>query len=232
MVAKDDILNLPLTENEIIDVIKKAKDKINISKFDNLRERHANIQFDCILRGYIGEFVIRKWLLENGIVPEKTNYVPNGDSIDIDFYYRGKNVELKTSLIPDADITIDNVIKNRDIKLIKREERIEELRGDIHMQIYYSQKRKSKDDWLSSQDIHVESDDYKYLYEAFLAKAYKETTFFVAWIDKPSLVAQINVMPENQRTWSFKDSKRLFWNCKIRDAKRPEELISYLKALK
>ena len=38
--------------------MEKARTQLFISKRDNLRNRHANIQYDCILRGYIGEFAI------------------------------------------------------------------------------------------------------------------------------------------------------------------------------
>jgi len=231
MVTKEHILNFVLTSDEIKLMIKKAKENVEISYRDNLRNRHPNIRFDCILRGYVGEYSIIKWLAENDIEFEETNYVDEGESIDIDFLYKQKNLELKTSLIPDIDVTIDNAIVNRDIKLIKRKNRIEDLRGDIHMQIYYSQKRKAKDDWLEKQKIDLESEDINYLYESLGAEAYCNSTFFVAWIDKPTLVAKINAMPENQRTWSFCGSKRLFWNCKIKDSEKPSDLIPYLNSL-
>lgn len=122
---------------------------MDIAKMDNLRYRHRNIQFDCLLRGYVGEYCIIKWLKTFNINFEITNHIQDDENIDIDFYYKEKNLELKTSLVPDADVTIDNAIKRRDIKLIRRgSSRIEDLRGDIHLQIYYSQKRKAKDDWL------------------------------------------------------------------------------------
>lgn len=231
MIQKKDILKLPLEKREITAVIAKAKKHLAISKRDNLRQRHPNIQFDCILRGYIGEYAMQKWFSENGIRCEAVNRKMENDSVDIDFFYKKKNLELKTSLIPDSDGTIDNVILKRDIKLIKREEKVENLRGDVHLQIYFDQKRKAKDSWLKQQTIDLESEDIEYLYDAFLTKAFKRTTFFTAWIDKPSLVQKINKMPKDRRSWTFQGSKRQFWNCKIQAAKKPVELIGYLKKL-
>ncbi|MEI8270791.1 MAG: hypothetical protein WCG45_05490, partial [bacterium] len=75
MIAREHILNLHLTEAEIITIIAKAKENINIAQLDNLRNRHPNIQFDCMIRGYVGEFVIVKWLEENGIEFKATNHI-------------------------------------------------------------------------------------------------------------------------------------------------------------
>ena len=231
MITKNQLLALHLTENELIEIIAKAKRNFKIAQLDNLRHRHPNIQFDCILRGYVGEYAIVKWLGEHDIHVEAINLFVEKEGIDIDFYYKNKNIELKTSLLPDADETIANVILRRDIKLIKRENRIEDLRGDVHLQIYFSQKRKAKDDWLSQQTIDIESNDNEYLYRAFKVYAYKDTTFFTAWIDKPTLIENIKSMPQKQQTWTFSGSKRTFWSCKIQHAKAPEMLIEYLKNL-
>lgn len=229
MLTINDIIKLELTKEDVFSCINKTQQNNFI---DNLRYRHINVQFDCKLRGYIGEIAINKWFTQYGIELEKTNYLNDGDNIDIDFLVKGKSVELKTSLTPDIDENLNNVILRRDIKLIKRgNETIEQLRGDIHMQIYYTQKRQKKDSWLKLQNININSDDHEYLFNAFLANRYMETTFFIAWIDKPSLIAHINSLPDNQKYWSFPNSQRLFWNCKLQISRKPLELISYINDL-
>ena len=138
MVSIGDVINLSLTKDEILECLCKTQ-KMNF--LDNLRKRHPNVQFDCKLRGYIGEIAIKKWFSSNGIEIEATDYLPDGDSIDIDFIIAHTNIELKTSLIPDRDGDLEGVLDNRDIKLIRRNgQSIEELKGDVHMQIYYQQK--------------------------------------------------------------------------------------------
>lgn len=229
MVTIEDVIQLELSKEEIISCIDKTKQHEFI---DNLRNRHKNVQFDCKLRGYIGELAIAKWFAKNSITLSTTNYLEDGDNIDIDFLVKGKNIELKTSLIPDIDGNLATAIAKRDIKLIKRGyETIEQLRGDIHMQIYFSHKTKERDNWLKSQEINLYNNDYEYLYNKFQADQYLDTTFFVAWIDKPSLVRQINSLPTNQRYWSFSNSQRVFWNCKLRISRKPIELISYINSL-
>ena len=227
MVSQQDIIQISLSKEEVLGCIKRT---IGIQFLDNLRHRHPNIQFDCKLRGYIGEYAIKKWFMKNGITIEATDYLEDGDSIDIDFLIVGKNIELKTSLIPDNDNDITTVIERRDIKLIRRGyQRIEELKGDVHMQVYYKQRTKAKDNWLRNQIIDLNNNDLEYLYTSFRADAYLNTTFFVAWIDKPTLVRKINTLHFNQRCWSFKGSQRQFWRCPLKESRKPIELINYLK---
>lgn len=229
MLTKQDIICIPITDEEIKLVMEKARNQLAIAKLDNIRPRHVNIQYDCILRGYIGEYAITKWLGQHDIVFDKTNYMSDEDNIDIDFFYKGKNIELKTSLIPDVDVTIEKSIACRDIKLIKRENDIDHLRGDIHLQIFFDQKRKAKDEWLASKIIDLEQIEMDELFDKILARCYRNTTYFVGWIDKPTFVAKMNIVPKANRTWTFKNAQKQFWNCKIIDCKKPADLPAYLK---
>jgi hypothetical protein len=228
LITKQDIICLPLADEEIKWGMQKAKEQFSIAQRDNLRTRHVNIQYDCILRGYIGEFAMRKWLEENDIFLTATNFKNDDDTIDIDFLYKEKNIELKTSLIPDGDVTLEKTISLRDIKLIKREDKIEDLRGDIHLQIYFNQKRKAKDDWLQEQEINIEEENIDVLFEKLLCRCYRNTIYFVGWIDKVSLIEKINSLPPIMQTWTFANAKRDFWNCKIAESRKPLELPSYL----
>lgn len=227
MVTKKDIIRCVLTKSEVISCIAKAMQNCFI---DNLRFRHPNIQFDCKLRGYIGEHALKKWFNEHGVEIEATDYMPDGDVIDIDFKIKGKNVELKTSLLPDADENIETVINKRDIKIIKRTASIEELKGDVHMQVYFSLKTKERDNWLKQKTINLDNKDKEYLFNSLDGGIFLTATFFVAWIDKPALVTYINSLPLQQRCWSFKGSQREFWTCPLRLSKKPIELIEYFKS--
>ena len=95
MVTGADKINIILTEAEVKHAIQKTTQNPGIFQRDNLRTRHPNIQFDCMLRGYIGELAIRKCLQQFGIALEATNVRPEGESMDIDFLYKGKTSNLK-----------------------------------------------------------------------------------------------------------------------------------------
>jgi hypothetical protein len=66
--------------------------------------------------------------------------------MNIDFEYKGIEIELKTSLIPDMDKNLRNVIKHRDLKIIHRTQKIDDLKGDIHIQIFYDQLTNKKEE--------------------------------------------------------------------------------------
>ena len=146
--------------------------------------------------------------------------------------YKGKNLELKTSLIPDIDEKLEKAIAKRDIKLIIRgNTKIEDLKGDLHLQIIFNQRRKAKDEWLKIQEIDLKSNNVDDLYIAVGARKYKTSVNFVGWTDKESLVELIHNLPQPEKKWSFPQSERLFWSCKIRDANPPAALIQFLKNL-
>jgi hypothetical protein len=258
MVTKEDIIKLSISESEIKDCIKKALME-NFNKRDNLRNRDSNIQFDCLLRGYIGEKALTKWFHSYGIEFEETNYIEdsNGEmDIDLLFIYNGncsKSLEIKTSLLPDnymtginkdnIELKIEKCINNFDIKLIRRNnEPIEDIKGDIHLQVYFGNMRKAKDEFLKKIRINLEvsnktiSDSFDTLvnkiYKDTLSELYQERTFFVGWIDKENLIKQIKSKSLEKQTWTFGGSKREFWTCKIAtESNAPISLIKYLQRL-
>jgi hypothetical protein len=220
------ILKISITEEEVKSAILLSQS--NLFR-DNLRLRHPNVSFDSKIRGYVGEIGLKKWFTQNNITILTQNYIDDGLSIDIDFEYKGKDIELKTSLIPDIDENLLTVFNRRDIKIIKREPEIEKLKGDIHIQIYFEHQTKKKDSWLRSQNIDLESTNIDYLYDSILGKSYLEKTFLFSWIDKETLIKRINSLPIHKRTWSF--AMRNFWVCPLKDSFHPQELITYLNRL-
>lgn len=195
---------------------------------DNLRNRHPNIAFDSALRGYIGERVMARWLTDNGIYLSERNTMNHNSGMDVDFRCCGLSVELKTSLIPQTDRTIETAFSRRDIKLICRSDTADiiDLADDIHCQIYFAQRSNDKDRWLEQQIIDLSADS-EHIYQQICGKAYVlRPTVFCGWIDKPTLVQRIQALPVNQRTWHF--GQRNFWHCPLRDAFAPWQLIDYL----
>jgi len=257
MVKIDDVIKLDIKEDDIKKILKTAISK-EFNKRDNLRNRHSNVQFDSLIRGYIGEVAIKKWFLKYDIIfDDQTNHSYDNGEIDIDLLYRYKDgktktLEIKTSLVPDSCCTkderdlekIEKCIKKYDIKLIRRENKpIEELKGDIHIQIYYAHLRKLKDEALKRvnlsfnieniNDINIAIDKFlEKIYNNFYLKEYIGRSYFVGWIDKNTLIKQINSKEPKNRLWSFKNSKREFWSCNIhKETKKPIEIIEYLKSL-
>jgi hypothetical protein len=231
-VSYQDIVPLPLSESDVLQAIKRSQ-KSNL--LDNLRLRHPNIGFDCKMRGFIGEIALKNWFASHSLFFTEVNYLPDGSGMDIDFVYgqgtQALHLEVKTSLIPDEWRTLQTCIQKGDIKLIRRgKQSIEQLRGDVHLQIYFRQRRKAKDRWLSQQAVDLYHWNEKQLYDALLGKAYLENIFLVAWIDKPTLVSKLCPFSLSNSTWQFPGSARKFWKCSIASSHTPARLIQYLKS--
>lgn len=222
MIFKE-LVKLALTKEDILESISKAQEHNFI---DNLRDRHNNVQFDSKLRGYIGEIALKNWFLSNDIKIITTNYFEEDIGIDIDFEYKGLDLELKTSLIPDTDKTLQNVFNKRDIKIIRRTRKIDDLKSDIHIQIFFDQLTNKKDEWLQKQEIDINSDDFEYLYDAFLAKSYITKTYLFGWIDKNTLTKRMNKLKGYEKSW--RHARRRFWVCKLKECNSPKEIIKYL----
>lgn len=227
----DSPINIPLSEAEVKEALRKA---LQSQFIDNLRFRHPNVQLDSKLRGFVGEIAFKKWMLQHGIDFAATNVSIDQSGMDVDFIFdTGKKhfeLELKTSLLPDVDQCIEEFLRHRDIKLIRRgNATIQALKADLHVQFVFTQLRQRKDDWLENQliDFKATTDE---IYEKIAAFRYCKDTYFVAWIDKSSLIKQIESKPKKLQLWKY--GKREFWCCNIeRESKKPFELVQHLNSL-
>ena len=135
------IVDIQLSKEEILTALHTA---LQQNFIDNLRNRHPNVALDSKLRGYVGEIAFKKWAKSHNIEFKESNIKDYSSGMDIDFVYevgsKRMEVELKTSLIPDVDQDLLEMMNRRDIKLIRRKDKtIEGLDGDIHVQIAFKQ---------------------------------------------------------------------------------------------
>lgn len=222
------ILHIPLEKAEIVSALELA---LSQNFIDNLRNRHPLVALDSKLRGYIGELAFQKWAKTNGIEFQDSNVKDSISGMDIDFIYihNGKriNIELKTSLIPDVDQDLQEMMHRRDIKLIRRNNAtIEELAGDVHVQLIFKQLRLRKDDWLKKQAVNLD-EPVEEIYHKIAAYRYQSDCFLAGWVDKTTLIEQVNQKAKHLKVWKY--GKRAFWICNLeREAKTPHQLINYL----
>lgn len=59
MVTVHDFINIKLSKEEVLSCMQKAREQ---SFLNNLRYRHPNVQFDCKVRGYVGELSLKNGL--------------------------------------------------------------------------------------------------------------------------------------------------------------------------
>jgi hypothetical protein len=228
-VTQSDFVQLPITKATILNALERAR----LQNFrDNLRHRPPIVQLDSTIRGYIGEVSLKAWFANHNVAFSEANAMNEAGNMDIDFTFHGKNrdynVEVKTSLVADVDKNWDDVLRKRDIKLIRRgTATIEELSGDLHLQIYFYGHRKKRDNFLKSLNLNLELPSHE-LYDKMELNNYLNKTFFIGWIDKPTLIQQIQA--KSKQTWAF--GKREFWLCNLgKDAKNTLEIIEYLQRI-
>ena len=226
-----EIVHIALSKEEILSALNTA---LQQNFIDNLRNRHPNVALDSKLRGYVGELAFKKWAQSYDIKFKNSNIKDYSSGMDIDFVFdtgtKKLDIELKTSLIPDVDQDLIEMMNRRDIKLIRRKNKpIDSLDGDIHVQIAFKQLRLRKDDWLKKQTIDFKS-NVEAIYQQLAAYRYETDTFLVGWIDKPTLIKQVREKPQHLRKWKY--GMREFWCCNLeRDSKEPLSLIDYLKTI-
>ena len=228
-ITQSDFIQLPITKATILNALEKAHSQ---NFHNNLRHRPPIVQLDSSIRGYIGEVSLKTWFASNDIHFAKANTMNSTSKIDIDFTYEGKNqtvsLEVKTSLVADDDKSWDDILRKRDIKLIRRgTATIEELSGDLHLQIYFYGHRKKRDNFLKTLNLNLDLPSHE-LYDKMELHHYLTKTFFIGWINKPTLVTQIQA--KSKKTWAF--GKREFWLCNLgKDAKNPLGILEYLQGL-
>ena len=223
-------LNIAVSEQQIYTAINQAKEQLFAN---NLRNRSINVAFDSKIRGYIGEIALITWFEEKSITFSTTNQLNRKSNMDVDFLYQGKlkayEIELKTSLIPDQDRTIEEAIYQRDLKLIRRgNDSIKQLESDVHIQLFFNQRRAAKDQWLESQSPIKQDTNADEIYEQLACYRYLTDTYLIGWIDKPTLIQQIENKSTHLKTWKY--GQREFWTCSLKSEIKPmETLILYLK---
>ena len=222
-----DIIKIILSKDEIFLAIDHAKKE---DFLDNLRDRNEFVAFDSKVRGYMGELYFKNIFIDSKIKILKVDYAMEGLETDIDFELEkesGKvvSIECKTSLVPDVYGSIRNSINHCDIKIIRREKDYLQIPTDIHVQIYYDELRKQRDQYLSGISGNVLSYSNEELFE--LLKLNDLTGYFVSWIDRDSLNSYLGSLPIYERIWKF--GYRSFWKCPLSMSKEPGQLIPYLR---
>ncbi len=237
MITPRDTIHLRLSVDDIRAVLDKTLREFQATPYvDNLRHRSESVRFDCRFRGYLGEYCIKRFFWRYGVFVsnEEVNIMEDGSSIDIDLAYQNEqgvwvNFEVKTSLVPDR-WDIGQTIHNADVKVIKRTRTIEDLKGDIHIQIYFNFHRSEHDSLVRAATLDL--NDPQQIIDALHLNEYRDNILLVGWIDKQTLVQYINALPSYNRTWTFPNAQKDFWRCPFSAiTKTPEQLKQFLKRI-
>ena len=256
--SPSDFLPITIPYETIRSIFISAMYKFGITR-NNLRQRKPIIQFDSLLRGYIGENAIQRWLhFDNGIQILSTDIMESSSLMDIDLTLKRNsdgrifNTEIKTSMVPDIYKDLNGLMGKTDIKLIKRQgQPIEQLKGDLHIQLYFPVLKNIRENYLAE----LETNPYiKAMYEVFngitspkdyfnsLAsdENFDELNEILSILEIPQVLSTVlvagwidkdSLISNNPKTWNF--GYRSFFECKIGGpysrTHTPVSLIDFLK---
>lgn len=243
IISPDKIVILNISIGDVFVAIDKAK---QMTFIDNLRNRAPTVQFDCKVRGYLGEIGIMKWLNSFNIRCWSGSANLDVFSSDVDLNIRGMQkdyiAEIKTSAKPDNWTTIgistdkvllQSCLEKGDIKIYARQADYRtDLNRDLYVQVYYGIKTKAHDAvinglYLSNPSfLSYSAND---LFGLFHMEEYLENIYFVGWIDKNSIIQRLDSLDPNDRMYSTGGNK-MFWCCGLKDAYPPSYLINYLRS--
>ncbi len=226
MVTIRDSILLPVNDDTLANAVEYS---LATHFIDNLRNRHSAVRLDSMIRGKIGELALKHWLEKNDVSIIDTNIPVELYSPDTDLRIQSSTIlscEIKTSLVPDSWYSLEQTLEKADIKIIKREKYIADIRNNIHIQIFFNFYRDKRDSWLRSLNLSRDNITVEKVIETLKISSYKNQTFFVAWIDTDTLTRQLALM--ESPIWSY--GKREFWKCNIQtQSKCPRNLIQYIK---
>ena len=229
MVTVNDLMQVDIEYEDLKQALSLSLEK---SFLDNLRQRNPFVQLDSKVRGFLGEFAIRKLISKNRQLSIlETDYVTEESHEDKDIvieneYSSNIILEIKTSLLPDVWRSLDTLLQNADIKIIKRERSYRDIRADFHIQIYFHFYRKERDTYLST--LRGSPNDYSIDELIRIMKLEDLRESFVAWVDKPTLIK--NLDDSYYKTWHF--GYRDFWKCPLQSANPPSEFMDCLASYK
>lgn len=247
MITLDKVIIMDISKDDILNAVERAR---QLSFQDNLRNRKPTVQFDCKVRGFLGEIGITKWLNSFGVKcwPEEKDGISAMDIYrsDIDLNIRGMQKdylsEIKTSAKPDSwttvDISTDKVfiskcIINGDIKIIahKNADYHTDIDRDIYIQVYFGVKTAEHDNMLNER--YSENRDFLLMNNNDICHFlglydYIENIYFVGWKDKKSIIEELDNMKPYERSYDI-GAMRSFWKCSLKTARPPISLINYLR---
>lgn len=220
----NNVIQFEITDNDLQLAVEKA---LRVDFIDNLRDRATFVKLDSKIRGYLGEIGMNRFLTTNGITVLETDRYEAQSNEDKDVLvqndFRQCVLEIKTSLIPDVWGTLEEVLKRADIKIIKRENDYHYIKADFHLQIYFNQCRKKRDEFLKTIAGSPVNYNVSEIIEVMNLRELKQV--FVAWVSKTDLIAYLD--RQVVKTWNF--MYRDFWKCPLTLSKEPNLLIDAIK---
>lgn len=236
----EEVYYLPFDDTVVDRTMKNVVKKYDNTDKSLMYERTPVELLDNLIMGDIAKnsliFYLRECGIDNIIDYDdvRTDNFLNADpGWDFLVGQRKVKVEVKSSIPPNNE-SISDIVSKRDIKItaaLDKDNPViifpKDLESHLHIQIYfYASPYKDGYDSFDELSRDINSDYIKIATIIGIEK-YSQP-LFLGWNTKDEVVKYTNGDIKNH-TWTFPWTKRLYWDCPIRNAHNLESLVRYCK---
>ena len=229
-----DIFKIPFSAKAFEKTAKNTILKYNYTINDLMYRRSPIELLDNIFMGDIAKNLLLDYLRKkcsSEIIDydeiRKDNFTLSDPGWDLMFSEKKYKIEIKSSIPPNNE-NHESIIKNRDIKITASNDNgksyidPKRLESHIHVQIYFYAKNFKKGFENHNQLKLFLKQNPESIHKILNTNKYKNCLFF-GWWSKKSIVKFL--LNNNNPTWGFNKSKRIYWKCPIKFAKNIKDLI-------
>ena len=239
MMTINDVYQLPVSEAVIDKTMRNVVKKYNFTYRSLMYQRTPVELLDNLYMGDLAKNALYDYLVNkcsNSVIDYDEVRTDNFESADPGWDMMVGNlklkVEIKSSIPPNGESHID-IINKRDIKITASHDKgrtwinPNDIESDIHVQIYFYAKsyRNGYDNFETLSNVIT--NDYRKVRQIINADKYNKPLFF-GFSTKKLIIAHINSLPQNNRTWTFSWTSRIYWKCPIKTAYNLPTLIKVI----
>lgn len=241
--VESDILALPVTDEVVEKTMINTAKKFGYTYKTLMYSRTPIELLDNIYMGDVAKNALVAYLRAHSTLPitdydeiRTDGFQTHDPGWDFMIGESGIKVEVKSSIPPNRESGA-SLINLRDIKITASHDKgqtwmlPEDMESDIHVQVYFyaTPYRKGYDsfDELAS-DLKR---DYRIIGRLINASKYNHP-FFLGWTTKKRIIKHLKALPQEQRTWTFVWTSRIYWKSPIKDALNMPQLLKCMERLK
>ena len=237
--TKEDVFQLPVNDEIIDKTMRNVVKKFNYTYKSLMYVRTPVELLDNLFMGDLAKNALYDYLKNNC-----TKQVIDYDEIRTDNFESADprwdmmvgdmklKVEIKSSTPPNNE-SLEDIIEKRDIKITASHDKghtyiePEKIESDIHVQIYFYA-RPYKNGYTSFISLsQIITEDHQKIREIINSDKYNKP-LFLGFTTKKKIISYLNTLPDNQKTWTFSWTNRVYWKSPIKLAYNLPSLVEVI----
>lgn len=241
--VESDILALPVTDEVVEKTMINTAKKFSYTYQTLMYSRTPIELLDNIYMGDVAKNALVAYLRAHSTLPiidydeiRTDGFQTHDPGWDFMIGESGIKVEVKSSIPPNRESGA-SLINLRDIKITASHDKgktwmpPEEIESDVHVQVYfYATPYREGYDSFDKLASDLEK-DYRIIGRLINASKYNHP-LFLGWTTKKRIIRHLNTLPQEQRTWTFAWTSRIYWKSPIKDALNMPQLLKCMEILK